>query len=94
MFVGLLLDGVQFSGAEEISSLHFRIASDRAGRTEQIAELPEISRASRRVAWYGSSRNENGSHNPHEDTNIEDTNIEDFMLGVAVIRKVLAEAAL
>jgi acetylornithine deacetylase/succinyl-diaminopimelate desuccinylase-like protein len=55
----------------------------------EIAELPEISRVSGRVAWCGSSRNENGSHNPHEDTNIED-----FMLGVAVIRKVLAEAAL
>ena len=34
-------------------------------------------------------RNENGSHNPHEDMKIED-----FMLGVAVMRKVLAEAAL
>jgi beta-ureidopropionase / N-carbamoyl-L-amino-acid hydrolase len=34
-------------------------------------------------------RNENGSHNPHEDMKIVD-----FMLGVAVMRKVLAEAAL
>jgi N-carbamoyl-L-amino-acid hydrolase len=34
-------------------------------------------------------RNENGSHNPHEDMKIED-----FMSGVAVMRKVLAEAAL
>ena len=34
-------------------------------------------------------RNENGSHNPHEDMKIDD-----FMSGVAVMRKVLAEAAL
>ena len=34
-------------------------------------------------------RNENGSHNPHEDMTIDD-----FMSGVAVMRKVLAEAAL
>jgi acetylornithine deacetylase/succinyl-diaminopimelate desuccinylase-like protein len=34
-------------------------------------------------------RNENGSHNPHEDMKIGD-----FMSGVAVMRKVLAEAAL
>jgi N-carbamoyl-L-amino-acid hydrolase len=34
-------------------------------------------------------RNENGSHNPQEDMKIDD-----FMLGVAVMRKVLAEAAL
>jgi hypothetical protein len=78
----------------KFAPLKIRIASDLARRPEQMAELPEISRASRRVAWYGSSRNENGSHNPHEDTNIEDTNIEDFMSGVCVMRKVLAEAAL
>jgi beta-ureidopropionase / N-carbamoyl-L-amino-acid hydrolase len=34
-------------------------------------------------------RNENGSHNPHEDMKIDD-----FMSSVAVMRKVLAEAAL
>ena len=34
-------------------------------------------------------RNENGSHNPHEDMNIDD-----FMSGVAIMRKVLAKAAL
>ena len=34
-------------------------------------------------------RNENGSHNPQEDMKIDD-----FMSGVAVMRKVLAEAAL
>jgi N-carbamoyl-L-amino-acid hydrolase len=34
-------------------------------------------------------RNENGSHNPHEDMKIAD-----FMSGVAVMRRVLAEAAL
>ena len=33
-------------------------------------------------------RNENGSHNPHEDMQIDD-----FMKGVAVMRDVLAEAA-
>ena len=33
--------------------------------------------------------NENGSHNPQENMKIED-----FMLGVAVMRKALAEAAL
>ena len=34
-------------------------------------------------------RHENGSHNPHEDMKIDD-----FMSGIAVMRKVLAEAAL
>jgi N-carbamoyl-L-amino-acid hydrolase len=34
-------------------------------------------------------RNENGSHNPHEDMKIDD-----FISAVAVMRKVLAEAAL
>jgi N-carbamoyl-L-amino-acid hydrolase len=34
-------------------------------------------------------RNENGSHNPHEDMKIGD-----FMSGVALMRRVLAEAAL
>jgi N-carbamoyl-L-amino-acid hydrolase len=34
-------------------------------------------------------RNENGSHNPREDMKMAD-----FMSGVAVMRKVLAEAAL
>jgi N-carbamoyl-L-amino-acid hydrolase len=33
-------------------------------------------------------RNENGSHNPHEDMKIAD-----FMLGVAVMRNALVEAA-
>jgi hypothetical protein len=61
----------------------------RVGSGISPEQAPNSWKISRQAAWYGSSRNENGSHNPREDTNIED-----FMSGVCVMRKVLAEAAL
>ena len=57
-----------------------------AGQNAAVFANAGISSA---MIFIRNERNENGSHNPHEDMKIDD-----FMSGVAVMRKVLAEAAL